>query len=107
MHSQGVKKEAEDPSTIDAVTDAVKKHPNLVHLGVDRDCRELLYIGLQKGGFQKAGVREVDAIKSRGFWNSGLPATMSSKCECMLVCVKSCSGLRSLCIYLYAFSYQG
>ena len=45
-----------DPIVVDAVSDAVRRHPNLIEVTVGRDCSLCLTSGVVKGVLQKANV---------------------------------------------------
>ena len=100
VHSQ----DDEDPLNINAVSDAVKRHPNLVEVTVGYGC-SVSPFGVLKGVLQKEDVRKVDVIKSR-FTIGRSILKLSSKCECLRICAVSavCSRVFtcSLCVYLYS-----
>ena len=89
LHSQ----DKEDPSVTDVVSDAVKRHPNLVEATLGWNCSLSLTKGVVKGVLQKTDVRKVDVMTS---WNTILDHSetidvMGPECECMHVCVVPCS----------------
>ena len=103
VHSQ----DDEDPSNINAVSDAVKRHPNLVEVTVGRDCKRPLALGVVKGVLQKEDVRKVDVVENRfAIFDLFSKSTdmLSSECECLCVCVMSavCSHVHcvSTCVQL-------
>ena len=86
---------------INAVSDAVKRHPNLVEVTVGWRCSKPPALGLVKGVLQKEDVRKVDVLdnqfivldllsKSTDVWNSN--------CECLHVCVVSAVCSRVHCV---------
>lgn len=81
--------QVQDPSVVAAVSDAVKRHPNLIEVTVGEGCSGSLSKGVVQGVLQKADVRKVDVMES---WNTilnpqKLAHAMSSECEYMHVCV--------------------
>ena len=99
VHSQ----DGEDPVTINTVSDAVKRHPNLVEVTVGWGRGGPLVLGLLKGVLQKEDVRKVD-VKRNWYTEPYSKSTVvwSSECECLRVCVVSaaCSHVLSTCIQL-------
>ena len=83
VHSQ----DGDDP-VINTVSDAVKRHPNLVEVTVDDDCSGPPALGVVKGVLQKEDVRKVDVMES---WYTPLHSkstvVWSAECECLHVCV--------------------
>ena len=69
---------------VDAVSDAVRRHPNLIEVTVGRDCSLCLTSGVVKGVLQKANVQKVNVMES---WNTILDHhskptdVMSPECE--------------------------
>ena len=99
VHSQ----EAEY-SVINAVSDAVKRHPNLVEVTVGYGCRGSPALGLVKGVLQKEDVRKVDVMESQySTLRSNSTVVGISECECLCVCVVSavCS-----CVHCVSTCYQ-
>ena len=102
IHSQ----RAEDPLIISALSDAVKRHPNLVEVTVGSHCSGSSTVGVVKGVLQKEDVRKVDVVKSHyPIYHFSKPTDVwSSECECLCVCVVSpvCSHVHcvSTCIQL-------
>ena len=119
VHSQ----DDEGPLIINAVSDAVKRHPNLVEVTVDKDCSVFITSGLLKGMLQKEdAVRKVDVMESLTVVFDPLSKSTdvkSSECECLHVCVVSaclcgvCVSVWCLqCVHmfivcLHVFSYHG
>ena len=105
VHSQ----EAEYP-VINAVSNAVKRHPNLVEVTLGRGCSAWItyFTGVLKGVLQKEDVRKVDVIESQFPIDplSKSADVWSSECECFCVCVVlQCLHVFIVC--LHVFSYQG
>ena len=100
VHSQ----DDEGPVIIDTstVSDAVKRHPNLVEVTVGWGCSVFTTSGLLKGVLQKADARKVDVIKSQfAFLDSLSKRTdvLISECECLCVCVVS-----AVCAHVHCVS---
>ena len=73
---------------VDAVSNTVKTHPNLIEVTVRRHCSESLSMGVVKGVLQKTDVRKVDVMDS--FYldhHSKSTDGMSCECEYLYVCV--------------------
>ena len=105
VHSQ----DYADPVIINAVSDAVKRHPNLVEVTVGWGCGGSPALGAVKGVLQKEDVRKVDVIK---IWDPIIldpllesTDVMNSEYKCNS-CVVSAVCSRVHCVPTL-FSYQG
>ena len=98
VHSQD-DEDDEDPVIINAVSDAVKRHPNLVEVTLRWIFSRPPALGLVKGVLQKADVRKV-VMKS--WYTSKL---LSCECECILCLCVVCVHMFIVC--LHVFSYRG
>ena len=67
LSSACTQEEGEDPSVIGAISDAVKRHPNLTEVTVSNKefVSRSLFIGVVKGVLQKADVQKVDTKKNK------------------------------------------
>ena len=87
VHSQG----KGFPVIINAVSDAVKRHPNLVEVTVGWGCFGPPALGVVKGLLQKEDSRKVDVV---GSWYIILGVLSKStdvlSCECECLCVLWC-----------------
>ena len=95
---------------INAVSDAVKRNPNLVEVTVESDCCVFTSSGLLKGVLQKANARKVDVIESQlAFLYSLSKRTdvWNSECECLCVCVVSAVCSHVHCVSTCRFSCHG
>ena len=86
VHLQVEEDEKEDLSVINAVGNAIRRHPNLVEVTVGRDCSVSLTSGVVKGVLQKANVQKLDVMESQLTFDHHLVATggISCECECIL-----------------------
>ena len=101
VHSQ----DEEDPSVTDVVSDAVKRHPNLVEVTLGYGCSVFRFGEVLKGVLLKADVRKVDIMESWSFVRySETGHLMSPECECLHVCVASAVRvcMCSLCVSMYS-----
>lgn len=81
----------EDPLVVGAVTDAVKRHPNLVEVTVREGCSGSISAGVVKGVLQKPDVHKVNVMKSLSLDRySKITAAMNR--ECLLASILSSSG---------------
>lgn len=92
---------AQDPSVIDVISAAVKRHPNLIKVTVGDICSEPLIVGVMKGVLQKADVQKVDVMKSLILDHSSKAANMMDpKRKYGWLHILSCSGFTFDCILL-------
>lgn len=97
LSSACVYKQSEDPLIVDAISDTVKRHPNLTEVTVSEEKfgSRSLSIGVVKGVLQKADVRKVELMMYRRLsldllktpWplsnGSKTSDAMGPNCECM------------------------
>ena len=105
VHSQDDEGPVIINAVINPVSDAVKRHPNLVEVTLGICCSGPLALGVLKGVLQKEDVRKVDVMEGWYTAPRSKPAdVVISECECLCVCVVSavCSHVHcvSTCIQL-------
>ena len=90
------------------MSDAVRRHPNLVEVTVGWDCGVFTTLGLTKGVLQKADVQKAEMVENLKVIYSKATDGMSCEFECLPAFVVPCSVFAlhyiSACIQLPAMT---